>query len=193
MSRFELNDLSQWQQVSAGVLIPIEVDDTEARRVEFIVFADQYVSVRFVRDGEYWPLAVGDGMMNVAYTQSGPGAVVIEGPADTLIRVRFRDQSQKVPAADEPSFTSIEPQETGENFEVRRAMHIMRLNQQRMERELRAEVQRLHAKALGDVQLANPTVEQQQAAKAASEGNTDEPAPAPKPAPASEKDAADAK
>lgn len=157
MNRFEMKSLDQWLTAPLEVDIPIEGEAGVVRRFECSLMADHFVGVYFHQDGEVWPVALGQGYMDISFTQTGAGFLRISGSEGAIARIRFRDQSQVVPAPDEASYTTIEPQETGENFEIRRAMHIMRLNQQRMRQELIAEVQRMHSKEAGDMALANRT------------------------------------
>lgn len=144
MANFNLGALVDWEQIGLGELIDFDIPQAGFRAVDFDILADQEIALYGVsEDGETWLLALGDGMMNVKFTTAQRVAVFAKGPDGALVSMRTRLRSQVIAENGEPSLTSIQPRVSSQDAEFQRMMMIMRLNTERREAQLRAEIEAL--------------------------------------------------
>ncbi len=138
IENYNIGQLARWSPVGMGELLAFDLVDG-FRAVSFDLMADQHVIVRAVTQNDSWTLAVGYGLMTISFTATDPVAVVVEGPDDAQVHMRTNVEGQVVPETLDPSFTVIEPRVAGPSDEIKRMMHLMRLNMQQREAQIRAE------------------------------------------------------
>lgn len=144
---FNLGSLRQWQQVATGEVLDFPVPEQATRNVSFEVMADSYVSVHAVLDDCVYLVASGEGLMSVKFTTDEPVGILFKGEPSADIFVKTWVGTQVIPESRDPSYTTIEPRPAGPNEEMRRMMHIVRLNQERRERELMERLEAMERRA----------------------------------------------
>lgn len=145
MREFNAGNLAQWEQISCGEMIDFTVPEAGFRQVKFDVIADGHVSVRVVTPDQWWLVAAGLGRFAVRFGMAENFAVAIEGDKDTAVFVRTGRELSLIPESITPTHTTVEPRGRHENAEVRRMMLAMRINADRREAMLKAEIARLAA------------------------------------------------
>lgn len=147
MRNFNLGSLDSWQRVPVNQLVDVP-GEGGPRSVRFVLLSAEPVEV-YVTDeaGERRLVAVGEGLLRVAFTTLGSAELEVIGETGLEVLVHQRSEPQVVPASDLPSFTTIEPRGAGPSQEVRRMMLLMRVNQDRREAMLKSEIERLAARA----------------------------------------------
>lgn len=144
ISNFDIGQLARWKPVGMGELLAFDLVDG-FRAVSFDLIADERVIVRAITQDQSWTLAVGEGLMTISFTAIDPIAVVVEGPNDAQVHMRTNVEGQIVPETLDPSFTVIEPRVAGPSDEIKRMMHLMKLNMRQREAQIRAEYDARHA------------------------------------------------
>lgn len=145
MREFNMGNLDQWEQVAPGDLIDFAVPEQGFRAVRFDVITDAHVSVRVITPDSWWLAATGIGKMSVRFGMDRNFAVSVEGDADTAIFVRTGREVQIIPESVNPTHTTVEPRGSQVSADLKRMMHMVRLNQRHREDMLKAEIARLAA------------------------------------------------
>jgi hypothetical protein len=145
MTTFIVRDLASWEPVSHGadVVFP---GTGEIQRLRFDIMSSRPVRA-FLEDesSEEVLVAVGEGLLKVRCTVLGRTVLTVRGSAgpNAEVFVRRRTVPQLLDETDTPSFTTIEPRGVGPSADLRRMMLMVRLNADRREAALRAEIARL--------------------------------------------------
>lgn len=151
MRNFDLGNLAQWARLGSGEVSVFDAEPGDAQKVRFDVLATSPVIVSCrTSEGEF-VVCQGEGLMRVKFTCVGPAEVFFDGGPecqDVLLRRRWRPQVR--PESFVPSFATIEPRGVGPSDPLRRMMHMVRLNMEQRDREVRAEVERLGSKYEAD-------------------------------------------
>lgn len=158
MNRFNMLDLVNWEPVKTGDLIKLVVPRGTYRNVAIDLMTDREVSVIASHGKVFWPVAVGSGMIEIRFGSDFDVNLSVHGD-NALVVMRTQTETQVVPASDEESYTTMEPQQSGPSAEIRRIEHMMRINSRRREQQLLAEINRLHEKGTPSPALADPTME----------------------------------
>lgn len=141
METFNIGALADWTVVAVGELLTFELPPNGYRRVEFDVIAENYVACRVLSAEDFWTVGAGDGQFSVRFSTSEPVSIAFFGDADAVVMIRTRVETQVVQESGEASFTTIEPRRPGPNDEMRRLMHLQRINAERREALLMRELQ----------------------------------------------------
>lgn len=171
MFHFNLGNLADWMPVAFGELLEFDVPENGYRAVQFEVMCDRYVAVRVVTGDQSRLVGYGDGLVSVRFAMDEPFAVLLDAPGDGEAYVRSGREAQVIPQSEHPSYTTITPRSAGPSDELRRMMLIVKMNADRREAKLKAEMDHLRS-------LIPPTPAEPAPAPAA--------APAAAPAPVSE-------
>lgn len=182
MKNYNLGSLRNWRQVAMGELTEFAVPQNGFRAVSFELIADAPVAVRAVSGDDAWLLAMGDGHMNVKFSIDTTVGVVVLGDPAADVFIRTRTETQVIPESEDPTYTSIEPRPAGPSDEVKRMMHIMRLNEVRRDQQLQAAIAEMRKPEVGQViqrPSAWPDAAQQNPAQQVPPVVDPEPAPKP--------------
>lgn len=141
MQTFAIGTLAGWENVAVGELIKFPVQ--RQRRIEFDVMASDIVNVWASEDGGQTAVlvGVGGGRLNIRFAAAQDVEVYIdagsgdEDPADVFVKLAAGDHRYK-PASD-TKFTNVEPR-ARRNPEFDQIATLMRLNQERMNKEMAA-------------------------------------------------------
>ncbi len=142
MKNFNMGALHDWQRVGAGEILDFPVPENGYRKVTFEVVCNGLISVHAISGDDVWLVAYGDGLLDVTFSTDRSVGVVLEAAPDVDIMMRTHLLSQLLPESLDPSWTTIEPRNAGPGDDLKRMMHIMRLNEQRRERELQEDRRR---------------------------------------------------
>ncbi|MGA0614182.1 hypothetical protein [Paracoccus sp. KR1-242] len=170
MRVFSLGSLDTWNQIACGQLMEFATPSIGYRKVEFDLMAEERVTVYAVSGDDTWLIGCGDGEITCKFaTDRTVGVVVMcadpEQPPDVFMRTFI--EAPVVPQSLDPSFTSIEPRPSGPSAEFQQMMHLMRLNSDYREQQLREELERMRAE---QGQVIEPPVTAPEAAPAGDEG-----------------------
>lgn len=143
MQNFSLGSLVDWRQVAVGEILEFPVPEGGFRNIAFDVVADSHVTIRCVEGDNAWLVGVGVGEISTRFSVDRSVGVVFLGDPDADVFIRSHTDAPVVPESRDPSFTTIEPRPAGPSEEIKKFMHIMRINQQRNEAALAAERQRV--------------------------------------------------
>jgi hypothetical protein len=143
-SNFRLGNLADWQPLDGCA--DFEVSDAPAT-VSLQLIAGEPVKLYVTEAGGGMQL-VGGGIGNVRlrFTASGDFKLEAVGAGEASmpeVWIKGRREPQIIPASNDPSFTTIEPRPSGPGADLRRFMHMQRLNSQRREQLLRDELARM--------------------------------------------------
>lgn len=140
MRNFNLSDLRKWKPVGIGEILDFGMPEAGFRRVSFDLIASGSVAVHAVTGGdEYWLVAYGDGHMSSKFALDEAFGLVVVGDPSTEVFLRSQVDAAVIPESEEASYTTIEPRSPGPSDDLRRMMHMVRINQERREALLRAE------------------------------------------------------
>lgn len=145
MQNCNMGSLTSWSRVTMGELLAFDVPAAGVRKVEFDLISDADVSVSAVNGDEAYLIGYGSGLRTIKFTIDRGVAVVVNGDANCECFIRTLFDHQVIPESLDPSFTTIEPRNAGPSDEVKRMMHLMRLNEQRREKQLAADRAALQA------------------------------------------------
>lgn len=140
---FNLGPLLQWIPVAMGDLMRIETPALGYREARFEIIADQRVSVRAMIGDADWLVGVGEGLLECRFIIEAPVQLVVEGPKAANVWMRSHVGTMVIDEPVDPSFATAEPKHNGPSAEMRRMLHLQRLNNDRREQMLMAEIQRL--------------------------------------------------
>lgn len=168
MRNFNLGSLDNWKLLGIGEIVDIETPDAGFRNVMVDLLASGVVAVHAVSGDDYWLVGYGDGELNIKFATDRPVGVVCVGDAGTDVFIRMHVNAPTIPESLEASYTTIEPRPAGPSDDLRRMMHMVKVNQMRREAQLAAE-------RAAEMQALQKELDALKSAK---------PAPAPAPAPA---------
>ena len=161
MQSFDLGALGAWKQVGGGELLAFDLPTVGYRKVDFDVMADGPVRViAFGPDDKQWLVGYGEGFLNVRFTSVDDVCVAVFGDQDTVIQIRTKCATMSVAEFPEETFTTIEPR-GGQSDEFRRLTHLMRINQEQREAQLRGEILALRNEVVAgrsETVLSDPVV-----------------------------------
>ena len=147
MKHFKNGSLSEWQQVKAGDVIAFE--SNKAKRVSFQVNANSKIEV-WASDNEKMENAVlqgaADDKATIEYTALGSSWVQIKAEKTAAVFVNIRDVDQRIAPTEKDSYVNIEPR-VRSNDEFARMMKWVKLNEQRRDAQMAAELAKLKAEA----------------------------------------------
>lgn len=166
MQNFNIGSLHQWFPVAMGELYSFDVDPGDIRRVEFEFIADKVVTVSAISDDNLWIVGHGDGLCSVKFTTDRVVGICVEGDPSAVVLFKTRVATQVIADDGSVSYTTIEPRGPRQSDEVKRMMLMMRLNQQRREAALRAEMEERFRERDEQVIERAPTLEERQRAEA---------------------------
>lgn len=156
MENFNMGNLQQWKQVATGEVLEFEVPPGGSRNVAFDLIADSFVSVRVITEANAWLVGCGVGQLTIKFaTHEGVG-VMVDGDPEAGVFIRTWVDTQVIPESRDPSYTTIEPRVAGPSDEMRRVMHIMKINQDRREQQYLEAIAALTAKANEPPQVIEP-------------------------------------
>lgn len=164
MTNFNMGSLRQWRQIATGELLDFEVTASGPRAVSFDLIADDVVSVSVISSDDAWLVGHGSGELNIKFATDVPVAVVVNGDPGVNVFIRTFVQTQVIPESLDPTYTSIEPRPAGPSEEIKRLMHLQRLNAARREQMLLDEIAQI--RAASEAQLIEPDPALAPAAKA---------------------------
>lgn len=156
MQNFNLGSLASWRSVAIGEIIDLDVPTAGFRSVAFDIMANGFVSVNAVSGEDYWLVGCGQGELSCKFAIDRAVGLVVVGDAGTDVFIRTLVDAPIIPESLEASYTTIEPRPAGPSDDLRRIMHMVRINQERREKMLLAEVERL---SKGTVQPGDAVIE----------------------------------
>ncbi len=140
MQNFDLGALDAWKQVDGGELLAFDLPTVGYRKVDFDVLADGPVRVvAFGPNDKTWLVGYGQGLLSVRFTATDDVCVAVFGADDVVIHIRTKCATLALAEFPEETFTTIEPR-AGHTDEFRRLTHLMRINQEQREAQLRGEI-----------------------------------------------------
>lgn len=178
MTAINLRDLASWVPVKLTdkVAFPVQAGRPRDITVEFLANGQVFVVAKL--GAVSVPLGGGSGLVELRFTAGQDVELSLSAAPGTVVSVKRQDASQVVPASEDPSYTTIEPQRSEASQAVRRIEHVMRMNSLARERQLLDEIRNLHEKGTPNVELVEPSV------PSAAASADPAPAPAAKDAPA---------
>ena len=145
MKHFKNGSLSEWQQVKAGDVIAFE--SGKAKRVSFQVNANSKIEV-WAADNADMKNAVlqgaADDKVAVEYTAAGSSWVQVKAEKSASVFVNIRDVDQRIAPTEKDSYVNIEPR-VRSNDEFARMIKWVKLNEQRRDAQMAAELAKLKA------------------------------------------------
>lgn len=152
-----LGSLLDWTEFPKGAKIPFALEDgQEYRRVRADLTASRSRLCEVWMDDEngvskrYMSFQVPNaGGVRLQFSARGNaeirhiGEIGYTDSANDRCFVRLNDESQVVPASDDPPYVSLQPGSNPATEEVRRMMHLMRLNSEARERALQTQLEEL--------------------------------------------------
>lgn len=145
MPEFNLGNLASWQAVRLGELVDFDVPEHGFRAVRFEVMASDDVVVRVLSGTGHWVVGTGAGMFSCRFAMDVDFGVCVEGPEGTEVFLRAGGELPILAESELPSHTVIQPRGPRPGEDLRRLMHQVRLNSERREALLKAEIERLTA------------------------------------------------
>lgn len=141
---FSIGNLADWEHVAIGELIDVQLPSTGYRVGEFEVLADGNVSVRVITGDTAQLVAYASGLFTVRFAFQEDCALLFEGDlASGEVMIKTGRKLSVVPESEKPSHATIQPRGSEASVELKRMMHMVRLNSEARERALMSELQRL--------------------------------------------------
>lgn len=169
MPEFNVGNIKSWTDLPFGELVEFDVKEGAYTSVRFDVITSAQCSIRAVTASDTWLIASGVGRIGVRMSADEPFAVVVDGPKGATASIRTGKEVQIISASANPTYATAEPRRAGPSDDIKRMMHMVRINTERREKAMADEMRRLRARMDASEAPKPPAVPKD--------------APAPKPAP----------
>nr|QPB07457.1 MAG: hypothetical protein [Microvirus sp.] len=145
MQNYNLGSLANWRQIGIGEVLELDIPEVGFRSVAFDVMASGTVAIHAVSGEDYWLVGYGQGEIAVKFATDRPVGVVAIGDSAIDVFIRTLVDAPVIPESLEASYTTIEPRPAGPSDDMRKIMHMVRINAERREAELAREREELYA------------------------------------------------
>lgn len=143
MNSFNIGALAEWELIGGIIELPAAPGVVSQHRFLMLTTdAFEVYAADESMDASMLVAAGERGLSRIRFSSIGPVSIDIKGAGDAYIRRAYR-VPQVLPESEVPSFTTLEPAGPRPGQDLRRMMMAVALNQQRREKMLNAELERL--------------------------------------------------